>query len=135
MLLKEILEKSKESKIFQEIEQIFKTELKKVSSEHEIKVKQEGNWITLMFWLTDKNYSDQSLNLTVKDGTLELSDVYIPATLRNKGFLTTVLTKIRKVTGLNGKLKIHVGMNQEGWKKIVKSSGFEWVNGETDAAE
>lgn len=62
-----------------------------------------------------------------KDGTIGLYNMYLPSEFRGKGVLTEILTKIRKLPGLSGKCFVSVGMNQEGWKKIIARAGFEQV--------
>lgn len=112
------------SDILSDIEKIAKSE---ITGDHEARFDKEGSWLTIKFWNKKKDYSEQSMNVGVKDGVLQLSDVYIPDSLRGKGFLTKFLAKIKDVEGLNGQCKVHVAMNQAGWKTIISRAGLEWI--------
>lgn len=58
---------------------------------------------------------------------LNLWDMYLPESLRSKGVLTKILSDIQKLQGLSGNCAVHVGINVEGWKKIIERAGFKQI--------
>lgn len=117
-----------EDSIFNAIEKIFVQEVVRIANGTYAgrTAKSQPHWITLQFFNIDKNYTEQTISIGLKNGDLQLTDVYVPESLRGKGFLTNFLSKIRHVQGLTGNLRVNVGMNQQGWKTIVARSGFVW---------
>ena len=86
-----------------------------------IEGRHDGEWLTVIL-------GNQSMSFKIdKEGTLHLADVYVPEELRNKGFLTAVLKKIRHLDGINGDCQVHVAMNPS-WEKIITRAGFKYVN-------
>lgn len=86
--------------------------------------------VTIQFWLIEKNRIAQTATLWLEDHEdkfdLHLEDVYIPDDFKNRGYMTKVLTEIRKLPFISGRCKVHVAVNP-GWKKIIDRSGFEWL--------
>ena len=82
-----------------------------------------GSWLEVIV-------GSQSMSFKIdSEGTLHLADMYVPEELRNKGFLTDVLKKIRNIDGLNGNCRVHVAMNPA-WDKIISRAGFNRVKPE-----
>lgn len=114
----------------QSILRIFNEVISEYSEDLKCQSKKDGNWLIIEFFNVNKKYAEQTLSIKLtklEDGfDLTLSDVYVPVSLRNKGFLTKVLSKIRKIPGMSGRLIVSVGMNQEKWKNITQKAGFTW---------
>jgi hypothetical protein len=111
--------------LYDKIVDIFRDELKKRIDGYEVTGTPEGGkWMMVRF----KSAKDrQSVSFAIDKGMLELADVYVPEAIRNQGFMTSVLSRIRKLDGINGKCMVYVAMDQKGWKTIVSRAGFEWV--------
>jgi hypothetical protein len=91
-------------------------------------VESEGIYHIVHFVDRTTGYTEQTVTIAVHpNGDVELSDVYIPESLRGQGLLTTALQAMRVTPGLSGRLRVSVGMNQAGWRTIISRAGFELI--------
>jgi hypothetical protein len=104
-----------------EITAIVKTEVERFGfPDMKVEGRADGNWLLVII-------GNQSASFKIdNEGTLHLADVYVPEELRNSGFMTAVLKRIRKLDGLNGDCQVHVAMNPA-WEKIITRSGFNLI--------
>ena len=119
---------------------IFERVLEKYSSFYEIKSVFEDGWCKVKFLKKGHKYgpmgAESSISFMIDgDKNLHLLDVYVPNDMKGKGYLTEVLSQVRGIKELSGKCRVHVGMNREGWKTILRRAGFEWIIPETDVVK
>lgn len=86
-----------------------------------------GVYLEIHFMRADPKYAGwaaaQTFSWKVHEGTLYISDTYVPEEMRGKGFLGACLSKIRQIPELNGTAVVHVAVNQA-WPKILQRAGF-----------
>ncbi len=125
---KQFITESEDHKdVLDHIHQSYADELKHRKSDYSIASKHEGNSTTLKFMKDGISHNSVAFELE-KHGDkhhLKLVDQYLPHDLKAKGFTTAALKRVRNHPKLSGKARASVGMNPEGWKKIIKRSGFE----------
>ncbi len=119
-------------RILAAIVEAFRSETARVSSDWAVTGSERSqDWVNVLFRRRDQEHVDSTCTLEIKPSDegfdLHLSDMYLPHALKGKGLLTAALSKIRQVPGLSGKCTVHVGMNVEGWKKIITRAGFVQV--------
>lgn len=119
--------------LLKEIVKIFDNTIEDYSFEYDIRDEFSSTGVTIKFWRIDKNYCEQTCHLELKgkEGSFDLHlwNMYVPESIKNQGFLTACLKKIRKLPGMSGKCRVHVAANPA-WKKIIARSGFEPLNEE-----
>jgi hypothetical protein len=129
---------SESNALYSEIVGIFKDELDKRvkgydtqahddSRKVEPQLVVQGKWVEVRFKDLTGKEAPQSISFRVKDGQLDLANVYVPGSARSSGYMTDVLKRIRKLRGINGRCHVSVAMNKEGWKTILTRAGFEMV--------
>lgn len=107
---------------FDAIGRIFQSITTQFDPSFDLKIEKEGTFITVYFLKNGLSENTITFQLP-SDGTLHIWDTYVPESLRGKGFLTTLLSKIRELPFLNGRAKVHVAMN-DAWPKIMQRAGF-----------
>jgi predicted deacylase len=130
-------EQISDSSLLNQIASIFETVLQKYSLIYETKRILAGDWCEIRFLKKNYEYGPDggagSISFKVDgDNNLHLVNAYVPNDIKGKGYLTEVLTQIRQLNGISGKCRIHVAVNREGWKTILRRAGFEFIVPETD---
>ena len=88
-----------------------------------------GKWNEILFMKNDgtKSFCESSIAFQIDDNRLHLANVYVPESLRSKGYLTSVLKDIKhNIPSISSECVVHVAMHQEGWKKILERAGFTY---------
>lgn len=96
------------------------------SDQYEIKASDAGGgWTTIEFHNKSSKYIEATVNIKFdNDGDMFLNNVYIPESMRGKGYLTSVLKDIRELDGVSGVARVDVAVNVPGWEKILSRAGF-----------
>jgi hypothetical protein len=111
-----------ENNEFDDIGRIFRAITTKFDPSFDLKIDRRDTFMTVYF--LKNGLSENTITLQLPgDGTLHIWDTYVPESLRGKGYLTTLLSKIRELPFLNGKARVHVAMN-DAWPKIIQRAGF-----------
>ena len=93
---------------------------------YEIKSADIGQgWIQIRFKNRESGFVEQSVNIKIDSaGDVYFNDVYIPESMRGKGYMPKVLKGLRELPGMSGIVVVDVPLNPHSWDAALSHAGF-----------